>query len=535
MKKILITLLVICSYFHVFSQSKQEMINRILETNLLNLNQLSVCEEFLLEYDSLTRYEYIKGLHAAFEYDNEYSLFDYEFSEDGTAEEKQKFETEKIKLTSELHTLLNQINECKLISDSMYAITKRNIDSVYYPNKISLIESLQNLIETTLINESYYLSVFAEYLSSKSIVTSQKDKLLDAIKSKKIKNKYDLIPYCNNSVVINFADYKKEPSEFLEKLFRKVAAIHPDLTFSDFEFKIEPIAGFSTEEQNYFDLKLAFVVNGKKFRYDTYFYRNTSDSIDIVEEKLNYYDFYQIFNNVLAFKKSPYRVARVNFNNYDVESSDTIALILVKEDQYFNEEDFKGYLYFNFNYENFLPSLTDKMINDVIEHTKRAGLLSGINEAELIDLKNKAIEYGAYSSLSIIRRFPNIFHLVEFDETYNPYFSLLNTVTKLSKNNIVFTSYKDDFNEEKSSKIKVSFRLNGKKYTYKDKEKEFWYGNSSQEKFIGFVNSILIENGFNEKLYYISYEEEESYDLLYLTDSQVKYINTHRLFGYIIE
>jgi hypothetical protein len=403
-----------------------------------------------------------------------------------------------------------------------------------YTTKFLVIDRLVSLTEENLISNPYYLNNFANYLISKGIVETKKTNLLEAINKHKIKNEFDFISYCDKTVQIYFNKYGKEPIDFVEQIYRRTASILPELNFTDFNFKTIKDEEYWNEEQEYYDLEISFRVNGKKYRYDTYFLRNISDSIDIYVSKLERGDYYKIFNHVLSDIGSPYRLKFVNFGDKS-EFSDTISIIALKENQEIGE-DYKGYSFFDFYWENYFPRMSDKSIVDLIEHLKKVGLFKHISEAEFQDLKTKSIEYGADNQLSVVQRFPNILHSYSYySEESNSYIDFLKFVDSLSNHSFQFTNYKDNYFDEKKKDIKVTFKVNGKKYTYKDKEKDFWLGNNSKEKFLGFVNQILEENGHKYKFYFISYDEEEMLDFILLTDEQLKYINTHKLLGVTLE
>lgn len=523
MKKNILIILMFLISFAGKTQVNSELILKIKESNLLSINRFNQFEKLMNNYDTITNYECLKGLSTVFR-DNIETL-QYENIE--------KLNGHIQVYKENMILLLGKIKDCNLVDDEIYSKYLIEFQSNPLKSEWLILQDLANMVESNLFKNKYYLNLFANHLISKKIVDSKKNSLLDAISNNKIIDVFEFESYCDRTVTINLKDYGDNPLIQLEKIYKKTSSILYELYFTDFEYSTTKNKVYSIDNDEFYDLEIRLKLKDKKYRFQTYFIKKNIDSVNFKYE-LPKTEYFKIFNNVLAENGSSFRLRYVNFG-LNFNDSDKFAIIAVKKNQEI-DEDFKGSAFFSFNKVSYNSRMSENSISELIEKAKNIGLFNHISEAEFQDLKTKSIEYGAENQLSVVQRFPNILHSYSYySEESNSYIDFLKFVDSLSNHSFQFTNYKDNYFDEKKKDIKVTFKVNGKKYTYKDKEKDFWLGNNSKEKFLGFVNQILEENGHKYKFYFISYDEEEMLDFILLTDEQLKYINTHKLLGFTLE
>lgn len=107
---------------------------------------------------------------------------------------------------------------------------------------------------------------------------------------------------------------------------------------------------------------------------------------------------------------------------------------------------------------------------------------------------------------------PNSNDIFSFDFEYkgasNIYTLYLKGISAISDNEFTITNIKEDLSKIDSENVigsrTVSFRLNGKKYSYKTSTTDSLTGDFELE-FINFTNDILIEQNCKKHLYFLNY------------------------------
>ena len=530
MKKIFFILAIVLVNFTYNSQINKGLINKVREVNLLNVDKLNEFEAIMNSYDTITNYECLKGLSTVFKNHLETPQLKYS---DLVNQNSEAIINYQQNYQQKMILFLGKIRECNLVDDVIYSKYLTDLPLNPMKSEYFILQDLTIEVEKKLFENDYYLNLFANHLISKKIVDSRKNSLLDVIKNKKIKNVYEFESFCDRSTLINLKDYGKNPIEHLEKIYKKTSSLLFELFFTDFTLISMKNEELSDDKKDWFNLEISLKVADKTYRYDTYFIKNRTDTTDF-KSYIDEEHYYQIFNNVLADIGSSYRLKLVKFHP-EYDSVGCFSIIALKKNQDIGT-DFKGCKFFTFKDEKYSSRMSDHSINELVDKLKNIGLFDHISEIEFQHFKNRAIEYGSENKLSVVQRFPNIFHRYLYSTlNSSPYYTFLHLVDSLSKHKFQFSNYQDNFFDGNNKKMKVSFTVNGKKYTYKNKDEEFWLGNNSKEQFLGFINQILVENRFNFKFYFIEYTEEEMFDYVMLTDVQIQAINSQNLFGFVLE
>ena len=94
------------------AQTKQEVVQKMLDNGMLSVNKITEFEEALLEFDTLTKYEFLKGISLVT--DEEYVEAPVHEAYGNEIYDSLKVEAENTQLRNDLKVFVNQII-CKII------------------------------------------------------------------------------------------------------------------------------------------------------------------------------------------------------------------------------------------------------------------------------------------------------------------------------------------------------------------------------------------------------------------------------------
>lgn len=527
MKKTFLKAILIIFFVSNFmnAQSQDVIIKKLIDSKLIEKNEVKDFKEIQNQIDAKGKAAYLYGLFQC-EYKNLTGHFYTTFSGDMiTAPDPKLSEKEQKKENGKLTDYLTALKKCELLNEKQFQYFLEEIKTNSYGFKLQFLKEISFMALKADYMSSERLKKYANFLKENKIVDTKYQNLLSAIDNEKIIEPIEFLAYCEKSIIIDAKNYSNKPEEYLEAIHKQTASLMPELSFTDFDFKITLDDEMSSYGDNFYKCVVTFKSNGKIYKQKSGFYPSTKN--DYSTGKINIDTYYQIFNKVLIDLNSPYLLHNVQIYNDNNTENKVFGIIALTKEQ--GQILYEQISYVTPSYEEYKKAPTSENIEQAIESFTKIGLLSSLTANEINQGKEKVAEQinGDYSS--VLSAFPNIIYWfdTELGNLENPYAELVSEFSKISHNEFKPTDIVNDFDIEKSNQSKLDFKIGNKSYSKVLKINNDWI----DESFFDFMNSVATENKLKGQFYNLHTGGQDAL-VIYLTKEQYKYIKENKLLDF---
>ncbi|MEZ4917806.1 MAG: hypothetical protein R2792_01775 [Saprospiraceae bacterium] len=358
-----------------------------------------------------------------------------------------------------------------------------------------------------------YMLTLSEQLRDSGICTGENyQALLKAVEQKEIHSEFDIIRYFNNVVILNAADFTTASVETFERLHRKTAAAHPDLSFTDFEVQYKKELA-----DNPFQIPMDYALvslqhKGKKYQLQNTIYLEPNNEVG---REMVLDEYYQIFNKILANEQSPYQLHRLDKNQKGWDDPEQFAIVAFTEEQ---ANMLQGTMLFSMSAEFLRPIYSSKQIEAVLDGFKKSGVLEGLSPKELILAKEKIERQAIGSDEEILTCFPNLIYCfdVELGNIDTPYEELIQAFSRISRGAFYPLDLNCRFEMGSEQGAFIEFNFNTKHYQITlDASSDYL-----DSRFIEFMNFVAKDNSLPGRFYQKSDPYSQELCILYLTETQ---------------
>ena len=505
-------------------QTMNTTLQTLINNKLIEQKQIKEFERYLNKEETKSNSTYLSAL-----FQSEYKkLTGQDYSQFGGAylsfgEEKLKT-NEQNKINEELTLYLSRLKSSNLINTNQF---EHFISKINQNDFVHILQFLAGIIEKVTLKEDMNLEklkIFADKLKSKEIVSNNYGKLITSIEQEKLENPIDFLTFCNKAVIINEKDYPSEPDKYLELIHKKTASIIPDLTFTNFDFKIILNNTISDKDSKFYDFVVSIDANGKKYKQKSSYHLYSPSKNQYYGNKIDQQEYYKIFNKILADLQSPYRLHEVKAYDGNAVDWKTFGIIALTKEQ--ADLLHGGGVYFSPSYESFKNKITSKKIEQAIEEYKKIGLLSHLTDIEIKKAKESVSEQENNNLNSVLMSFPNVIYIfdMELGNLKDPYAELIKEFSKISHLDFNPNGVSDNFDIAKNKKVTIKFKIGSKSYSKTLKITDDWM----DVDFFGFIDLVIKENKLKGQFYSLHTGGQEA-STIYLTKEQHEYLRTNQL------
>jgi hypothetical protein len=439
--------------------------------------------------------------------------------------EEENSKREQKELNKRLLRSLGGLNKINLLSTKVFELLQARVSKSYYSHSLQFLFDLVNQAEKEVNMRPDKLMAFAKKLKSINIVVGKRyDSLLLAIGQGKIEYAIDFLNYSDKALIIKGYEYPEEPKSYLEPIHRSTMSVLPDLQFSNFNYVILLDSAESDLKNKYYNITISLRSNGKEYKHKSSYYSYDVAKKLYYDKQIDYQEYYQIFNKILADMQSPYRLHRVEWDHDGVIEWETFGIMALTKEQ--ADSLHKGMSYIRPSYESFKNNLTSERISSAIEEYRKLGLLAHLTNSQIEQAKAQNLENRKNNLNEILQAFPGIIHTfdTELSNLDDPYAELVREYARISRHEFHPTEVSDDFDIEKNSKATVKFKLGDKQYQKQLTIEEDWMDGA----FFDFIDDVVAENQLPGKFYQL-YSGGQEASLIYLTEAQYNYLRQHQL------
>jgi len=428
-------------------------------------------------------------------------------------------------INTSLRLLLNKINRTGLLTGKVYTNTLRAIDSGRYVVELQMIRHLAEMSARLEWLAPDKLLPVAQLLHQNGIVSDSSFLQLEAdIKNNKIESSYQLTNYCKLARTFDLTKYFADTSLRLEQFHRDIAAILPDLNFTDFSYTTTQDSDLTHLPTHKFNISLT--CNGRVYKHSgiVLFYKNKQGQVHYIQVIAE--SFYPIFNKILADENSPYRLHNITFSHAG-NADNTLrytALIALREEQtdIFWKNPCLSYMLLSM--ENYDSTLTSVRVDTTIAGWRKAGLFDHLSDTEIEKGTTDAESDELYSINNLLFNFPNVIYSITPPMLMRPTYPYNSLLTHLA----IITHGAFNPTQITQRKIKDSVNL---KYLFKGKIHSYTFSIAYgflDTKFPEFLKTLRVENNLPGSFYELPYEEA----VIYLTKEQYEYLTNNNLLDF---
>ena len=427
------------------------------------------------------------------------------------------------------YKILDRLTEAQLIDDDLRQEVKTYLqtNSGYYePEILQLLAhrlgQKEDFKERKAEEQQFITALFdAGIINTKALTQLRSD-----TPNQEFRTKYDMATYATKGRVFKLEDYPKNAQEGYEAMFRDAAAIIPDMTLTDLDFKlVKEVLG--EIELIQYRAKVKMKLNGQayaySFIYDTYSSYEDVPPIEALPTKVAY-EFHKVFNKFLIDQNSPFRIYLANKEEPgNAYGSKEFTLLLMTAEQYAAWGK-QSYFLSSESHDNRFSS---EYISQLLKQFGDIGLFKALSTEALNKGKKEVHEKEISRVSDILICFDELLTVILFDfpETNQPYKYLLEQLSEKSQGHFKPENIQDNFTEvsdKGTGDVWVSFALNGLTFEAGFPLVEFWV----DPRIIELVNEGLKHSGIGGTFLML----ESSYatsDYLYLTFQQEAYLRKH--------
>jgi hypothetical protein len=507
-------------------QSMDSTIQKLVDIKLINLKQVKDFEEYLKNQDENNNAAYIFGLFQA-EFKK---LTGHGYSPLGTylnfRDEKLKA-TEHTKINKEISVYLSKLKSCGLVTDKQFNDQSEKIKNNEYVHILQLLPYLANQSAYEEWLSPDRIIKYGNKLLANNVVSEKSfETLKNDINAEKIKSHYQLIDYCKNALFFDLAKYSNDPSIYLEQIHGEVSTLLPELSFTNFKYKIEVDSAESFKDYTSYKVVVSLKANGKTYKQKSFISPKDIGKDGNYLGKIDGQEFYQIFNKILSDNQSPLRLHQIqpNFQYGQPTNYQYFGVIALSK----NQLDMFRYSssYIQVSYEKFKNTLTTSRIDTAIKAYEQIGLLKHLTSTQVEEAKEKMKEQENRNLNDILACFPNVIYSfdTELSNLEDPYAELIRQYSNISQKEFNPTNISDDFDIEKKKKVSLKFIFKDKNYQKTFKTENDWM----DADFFTFIKSVVTENKLDGTFYEL-YTGGQEASIIYLTQLQYDFLKANKL------
>ncbi|MCD9015506.1 hypothetical protein [Parachryseolinea silvisoli] len=361
--------------------------------------------------------------------------------------------------------LLDGLMECQVIDDQQRRIVQLQIvpEHLYHP--VQVLTKLNFLAAYKAYIAPAPMLAFADSLHRAGIVPDDRYAALKGdIRAGKLARHYQLLDYVEHGVHFDLAQQSGDPSKYLPVIYRRVADILPELGFTDFQYEIIKDEQNSSPDYVAYNAVVSFNVNGIPYRHKSFIAPEHTGKRHGYLGYIDEHAFYQIFNQVLADHRSPYRLhlvpALMQYFPGNYQYFGIIALTQTQTSVIPGGTSLFGIV----QEESFEHALTADDINQAIHTFRQTGLLSHLTSAQV----DSAVADRPMKIGELLLSLPGVVFAfdAELNNLEHPYEEILQSFARISHGVFHPTNIQDDFDLDHTHG-EVTFQLAGKKYSHR--------------------------------------------------------------------
>lgn len=428
--------------------------------------------------------------------------------------------SDKEKIHLQLQKLLQKLQGSGILSDRAYKqlladilADRIQLDVALYRDaamQMRVYEELQPSRVEPELNSLRQVDIISQANSTK---------LLQALRTENISDRFEFFNYFNRAVVFDLRDYKTNSQRSYVQIHRAIAQMLVQTGIADIaidNFSLKTGLELDDEDRN---AVVSVWVNGKQYQQGCYS-SNPQDKNDFLA-CFDTDNSIELFNKVLRDRSSPYRIyAESATYKYSLDNS-RFAVYALTDDQarvYFRRDDFT----------------TDKTyssdrIKYILKLFNQIGLLNHLTKEQISAGEQRIRQRYITDSYQLLEAFPNL--VVTFDwesaEGDNPYAELTEEFAAASKGSFIPTQVSDNFDLSKET-VEHSFILGERRYLTKLKIKGDWL----DPDYFPFITQIVADTATTGKFYPLYYSDSlfsDSDAYIFLTKEQHQVLQSEGL------
>ncbi|MFI5185095.1 MAG: hypothetical protein ACHQF0_00055 [Chitinophagales bacterium] len=353
-------------------------------------------------------------------------------------------------------------------------------------------------------------------------------RLVSDIRDKKVTEGFDVLHYCDKAIILDVANYKGEPEQYVERLHHDISGLLPELAFTGFRAVVSLDSTASNEFGQSYNTIVSLHANGRVYKEKDLIIKGTELGIGYSGKIEN--NFYEVFNKILVDIQSPYRIYIVNRNEVDFTKLGVIALT---KQQYSEREadttnipvdvlNYKEDLYYHYD-----DTLTSQKIEEALTSFRKIGLFNHLTEEQIINSTEIVNEKNILNPTDALVQFPGVLESfsVEFQNDDTPYTELTKKVFTLLHVGFTPTQFHENIATPVNGKATFGFSVKGKLYTTQQLDKK---------NFLSFLNRVLQDSNIKGQFYLLAWggSTVEGTPVIFLTDAQSEYIKANHLIAF---
>lgn len=503
-------------YFFLFSThcmaQRHSMVDSLLHCGLVKKKQRKDAQEILKGASSASKSSVISSLlnverRKILGRRNPIGMVYYSFGEEELPP------SEWASIRTELRARLAKLQACSFVSPSIASLAAVKIDSNHFRHHMQLLHFLYEEESKKEWLSPVNVLPFIEKLNKQRILSDEKRKKLEVeLQTRDLESNYEMVAYCEHARLFDLAKYSDDPAIYVEQIHQEVAALLPQLAFSDFSWKIVLDSVNSSEEYKSYDLLVSLVCQGRTYEQTSFISPECIGKADSFFGKIGTQEFYEIFNKVLADLQSPKRLHLIQSQAYG--DSRYFGIIALDKEQ---EESLHSSKYFPTSYEDFHNTLTTQRIEEAIVAYRSLGLFQHLSEAQIQQGRELAKRKNPRNLNQVLLLFPSVVYFFdsEMPDLNAPYKSILEHFSLISHNIFSPANIVDEFNKPTKEGCLVKFSLKGKDYSKQLLVESDWVDPG----IFGLIDEAVTEQKLPGSFHYLLTEGQElSY--VFLSPSQ---------------
>lgn len=505
-------------------QTQNTSLQKLLDNKLLEQNQVA---DFKKNFDKFKTKDNVAYLYSLFqcEFKKIAGFFYSDFSSSNTTFDTMELNAEEQKkVNQELNEYLVDLKKCELIPEKKFEYFQQKIKENNYSYKLIFIKEIAFEAITDEYMSAKNLKEFAEKLKNIGVVNTKYKDLIAAIDNEKIKKPIDFLLYCEKAIIIDTKNYPNEPSKYLEPIHKETAQIIPELSFTNFDFKIAFDNEVSDNDIKFYNFIVSLTSGGKIYKQKSSYRLYTPSEDKYSTGGIDSQNYYKIFNKILTDLGSPYCLHEIEVNDRNGKVENVFGIMALTKEQTKTLQEIDNY--FIPSFDDFDSKLTSDKIEKVIAEFSKIGLFDNLSAEQINEGKENVAENKINNYNEILSAFPNQIYWfdTELGNLDNPYAELIKEFSKISHNEFNPTNISNSFNIEKSKKTTLKFKIGNKSYSKIFKISNDWI----DESFFGFIKSVAVENKLKGQFYDL-YTGGQDAEVIYLTKKQYDYIRVNKL------
>jgi len=411
-----------------------------------------------------------------------------------------------------LTNYLQKLFECGLINEEQLGFQQKKIDREDYVHVLELLENIPFQAKLAQHMRPGTLKLWVNKLQNKAIISNKAQQLSQAIDAGEISAPLALLDYCEKAVSIPQSAENISPAEYISTIFGTTAGIMSELVYTNLNYQMSIDSTNSSADFKIHNLIIQLKSNGNWYRQRCTLFINRSEIyLD--------YEYYEIFNKILADLASPYRIHFIKTSLSSPTEKFKINLIALTKEQVTQIYD-EGYPYFIASHENFNPAFTSTGLAQTLHTYQSIGLLGHLDSKEIDAVKIKVAEESLQDFNGILGCIPGlVYHLEDDLDDLIPYAKLLQGLSAITHG--AFTPKEISIQVQSEKKVKLFFRVNKHSFNKSFKIKEDWINPKFFDYLNGFCKSLKLAGQF----YYL----RDGSSFIYLNTEQYKFVRNHKL------